>query len=139
MCLPPHTKDAYFEPLFLTYVPSYDKRLGAIAIEVAEDAIALAADSGQAEISTMPSHVSPAEQVKSMSYEKSPPSGSSIGLAGDPRGTGTLGAFLCIVSDGTPQYFALTCSHVLSCTYLFILGPFPHHRTRAIGSHIYFW
>lgn len=40
--------------------------------------------------------------------------------------------------DGTPQYFALTCSHVLSCTYLFILGPFPRCRTLIIiGSHIY--
>ncbi|GAB1312638.1 hypothetical protein MFIFM68171_02848 [Madurella fahalii] len=91
---------------------SYDKRLGDIAIEVAEQTIFLA-DGGQTEAETSPGK-KPSEEVKSMSYGASPPTGSSIGLADDQQGAGTLGAFLRIVTDGTAQYFGLTCSHVLS-------------------------
>ena len=94
---------------------SHDKRLGAIAIEVAEQTISLAANSEQAEVEAgIHSQADPTEDVKSMSYDASPPSGSSVGLVGDQQGAGTLGAFLRIMTDGTPQYFALTCSHVLS-------------------------
>jgi len=97
---------------------SYDKRLGAIAVEVAEQTISLADDNGEAEAGVeMPSAANPNEEIKSMSYDASPRSGSSIGLVGDQGGAGTLGAFLRIVTDGTPKYFAMTCSHVLSSTY----------------------
>jgi len=67
-----------------------------------------------------------------MSYNASPPSGSSVGLAGDQQGAGTLGAFLRIVTDSTPQYFALTCSHVLSCRRLFLV-------TRVVVSLLTFY
>jgi len=58
--------------------------------------------------------VYPSEEIKDISYNKSPSLGSSVGVAGDSQSAGTLGAFLRIVTDGTPQHFALTCSHVLS-------------------------
>ena len=62
-----------------------------------------------------------------MSYDSFPSIGSSIGLAGDQQGAGTLGAFLRIVADGTPGYFALTCSHVLSSTSL-------HNNTSMLAN-----
>ena len=98
---------------------SYDERLGVVAIEVAEQIICAADDSGEAEVG-MPPGTNPAEEVKNLSYGAFPLSGSSIGLVGDQQGAGTLGTFLRIVADGTPKYFALACSHVLSCKCLFL-------------------
>jgi hypothetical protein len=127
-------KNPLFDTSLTTYLYSYDERLGAIAIEIAEQTVSPA--SGQpilhnttpsqgvnsseeiksVSYNTTPSQgVNPSEEIKSISYNKSPSFGSSVGLAGDQQSAGTLGAFLRIVTDSTPQYFALTSSHVLSC------------------------
>jgi len=114
------------EPPSLTRLCSYDKRLGALAIEVAEQTISLVADRVEAQVE-LPSDTAPNEEIRAMSYDSFPSIGSSISLAGDQQGVGTLGAFLRIVTDGTPEHFALTCSHVLSSTSL-------HNNTSMLAN-----
>jgi hypothetical protein len=63
---------------------------------------------------TLPPGVYPSEEIRLISYHKSLSSGASIGPAENQQIAGTLGPFLRIVTDGTPQFFALACSHVLS-------------------------
>ncbi|KAK0633718.1 hypothetical protein B0T14DRAFT_79229 [Immersiella caudata] len=101
----------------LAVLENYNERLGAVAIEIAEQIVSPASGETLSPASAntiLPPDVHPSEEIKVISYHKSLSPGASIGPAENQQIAGTLGPFLRIVTDGTPQLFALACSHVLS-------------------------
>lgn len=115
---------------------SYDKRFGALAIEVAEQAILLAGRND--------------DEFEEISYEKEPPKrfkpiskfgpcpspGSDVNLQSAFLGVGTLGAFLHGHTRGMGHcYFGLTCHHVLSCEHICYIYP-GHRRLIFLASEM---